>query len=77
MPRQAQLTELLMMGLRLAEGVAIARVESTSGRPLRDSIDANGLDRLIDGGLLRLADGQIVATQAGRQRLDAVLRRLL
>ena len=76
-PRPAQLTELLMMGLRLAEGVAIARVESTSGRPLRASVDANGLDQLVDGGLLRLADGQILATRAGRQRLDAVLRRLL
>ena len=45
-----------MMGLRLAEGVAIVRVESTSGRPLRASVDAKGLDQLVDGGLLRMAD---------------------
>jgi oxygen-independent coproporphyrinogen-3 oxidase len=76
-PPEAQLTELLMMGLRLAEGVPLARIEVTSGRPWRESLDGTALDRLVGSGLLALEDGRLVATSAGRQRLDAVLRRLL
>ena len=33
--REAQVMELLMMGLRLTEGVPVARIEQASGRPLR------------------------------------------
>jgi oxygen-independent coproporphyrinogen-3 oxidase len=76
-PRGAQLAELLMMGLRLREGVPIERVEAVSGRPLRRSVDAGALDRLAELGLVDLDGERLVATPAGRQRLDAVLRQLL
>jgi oxygen-independent coproporphyrinogen-3 oxidase len=66
-----------MMGLRLAEGVPVARVEAAAGRPLAEAVDRRALDRLAAGGLLRLEGGRLAATAAGRQRLDAVLRRLL
>ncbi|MEK0083046.1 radical SAM family heme chaperone HemW [Benzoatithermus flavus] len=76
-PPVAQLTELLMMGLRLAEGVPTARIAAVTGRPWRESLDAAALERLGALGLLAVEGDRLVATPAGRQRLDAVLRRLL
>jgi oxygen-independent coproporphyrinogen-3 oxidase len=76
-PRGDQLTELLMMGLRLAEGVPLVRIEEAGGRPWRDALDARGLDRLAAGGFVERHEGRLVATPAGRQRLDALLVALL
>ncbi len=76
-PAAAQVAELLMMGLRLAEGVVIARLEHLGRAPLHDVLDGRQLDRLCSAGLLRIADGRLRATRAGRQRLDALLRRIL
>jgi oxygen-independent coproporphyrinogen-3 oxidase len=64
-PRQ-QAEEALLMGLRLAEGVPLARLEPLALAPAK-------LAALTDGGFVRLADGRLVATSAGRQRLDALL----
>ncbi len=72
-----QLTELMMMGLRLAEGVPIARIEAVAGLPLRQALDAGALDSLAAAGMIELAAGHLRGTEAGRQRLDALLRRLL
>ena len=69
--------ELLMMGLRLAEGVPVARIEQASGRPLRQTVDAKALDALIGAGHVAVAEGRLGATGAGRQRLDTVLRALV
>ncbi|MFO1073232.1 MAG: radical SAM family heme chaperone HemW [Geminicoccaceae bacterium] len=74
---EAQLTELLMMGLRLVEGVPVARIEAIAGRPLRTAISAPALERFLAADLLRLEAGRLRATAAGRQRLEAILRRLL
>lgn len=76
-PCQAQLTELLMMGLRLREGVALARLEAIAGRPLDRAVDPRALRHLVAGGLLVVTPERLAASEAGRQRLDAVLRRLL
>ena len=75
--REAQVMELLMMGLRLAEGVPIARIEQASGRPLRRTVDASALDALTAVGHVTVAGGRLSATGSGRQRLDAVLRALV
>ena len=75
--REAQVMELLMMGLRLAEGVPVARIEQASGRPLRQTVDAKALDALIGAGHVTIAEGRLGATGAGRQRLDTVLRALV
>jgi oxygen-independent coproporphyrinogen-3 oxidase len=69
--------ELVMMGLRLADGVGRERFRGLIGCEPEDAIDGDGLARMIDGGFVtRDADG-IRATPAGRQRLDAVLKQLL
>jgi coproporphyrinogen III oxidase-like Fe-S oxidoreductase len=65
------------MGLRLAEGVPLTRLERVAGRPWREVVDESALARLGDGGFLDVRDGRLVATAAGRQRLDALLVSLL
>jgi oxygen-independent coproporphyrinogen-3 oxidase len=60
--------EVLMMGLRLREGVALERLD----RPLNGAV----VRRLADGGFLELNAQHLRATAAGRQRLNAVLAAL-
>jgi oxygen-independent coproporphyrinogen-3 oxidase len=72
----ARLQELLIMGLRLTEGVSRAAVARESGTTIERALDADALGALVSAGLLVLDDTGLRATAAGRQRLDAVLRRL-
>lgn len=72
-----RLTEMLMMGLRLSEGVVLDRVMAETGRPLSDWIDPSRLDGLIRHAMLIQRDGVLAATLDGRQRLNGVLSRLL
>jgi oxygen-independent coproporphyrinogen-3 oxidase len=74
--RQTAIEEMLMMGLRLAEGVPRARLEHTAGRDAEILLRHN-LPPLIDGGFLTFDTGRLTATAAGRQRLNAVLAALL
>ncbi|WP_374655919.1 radical SAM family heme chaperone HemW [Dongia sp.] len=76
-PIEARIGELTMMGLRLAEGIPLARFEAEAGRPFAACLDPARLRRLHEGGFLETRDGRLVATDAGRQRLDAVLGELL
>ncbi|MGP1394962.1 MAG: radical SAM family heme chaperone HemW [Inquilinaceae bacterium] len=69
--------ECLMMGLRLAEGVPLARLSDESGRPWQDMVDEDAAHRLAAGGFLSLDGSTIRATPAGRQVLDSVLATLL
>jgi oxygen-independent coproporphyrinogen-3 oxidase len=69
--------ELLVMGLRLVEGVDLARVAAAAGGTVDSCLDAAALDRLVADGLLGLPAGRLVATAAGRQRLDALLAALV
>ena len=68
--------ELLMMGLRLVEGVSRARLERLAGRDA-ETLFGTSLPLLIDGGFLTLDAQRLAATTAGRQRLNAVLAALL
>ncbi|NBB71851.1 MAG: coproporphyrinogen III oxidase [Alphaproteobacteria bacterium] len=72
-----RLAELVMMGLRLAEGVPLARIEQLAGRPWRETLDARGLARAERRGHLTVEDGRLKATPQGRLLLDAVLVDLL
>lgn len=69
--------ECLMMGLRLAEGLDLAALAAEAGRPWRDAVDAAALDRLCDGGLLKLDGERLVATAAGRPLLNSLTGALL
>lgn len=75
--RDARGTELLMMGLRLSEGVRLARLVEEAGRSLDDFVDPAALSRLIDGGFLTRDVDRLVATSEGLQRLNAVLGAIL
>ncbi len=75
--RNSRGSELLMMGLRLHEGIARARLVEETGRDLNALVDASALDRLVTGGFLEVTDTTVRATHEGRQRLNAVLAALL
>jgi oxygen-independent coproporphyrinogen-3 oxidase len=72
-----QRDELVMMGLRLAEGIRRERFRERLGLDLEDALDPERMKPLLEAGFLALDDEGVVATSAGRQRLNAVLARLL
>jgi putative oxygen-independent coproporphyrinogen III oxidase len=74
--RDSAVEEMLMMGLRLTEGVARARLEAAAGRDV-EAIFGDTLAPLVEGGFLTLDRDRLAATAAGRQRLNAVLAALL
>ena len=75
--RDARGTELLMMGLRLREGVRLARLTEETGRTLDDFVEPAALSRLIEGGFLTRDADRLSATSEGLQRLNAVLSAIL
>jgi oxygen-independent coproporphyrinogen-3 oxidase len=68
--------EMLMMGLRVTEGVARSRLEAAAGQTIETRF-ARTLPRLVEAGFLVLDRDRLAATAAGRQRLNAVLAALL
>lgn len=69
--------EMLLMGLRLTEGIDIARFEVRTGVKLTDAIDDDVLRQAIEAGYVILGDGRIAATSEGRLRLDSLLGALV
>jgi len=74
--RATAIEEMLMMGLRLVEGVSRTRIEKSAGQKIETLFGGN-LAPLIEAGFLRLDRERLAATAAGRQRLNAVLTALL
>jgi len=74
--RETATEEMLMMGLRLVEGISRERLKQVSGRDAETVLGRN-LTPLIEGGFLTLDAERLAATPAGRQRLNAVLGSLL
>lgn len=72
-----RLIEVLMMGLRLREGVSLARLRRETGRPPREIFDAVVLEELMDAGYMEVTETMFRATADGRQRLNSVLEALL
>lgn len=60
--------ELLVMGLRPAEGISIRRIETSAGRALGQT----ELDRFSDEGLIVLSGGRIALTPRGRLLADGI-----
>lgn len=69
--------EMLLMGLRLAEGVDAARFAARTGVALEEALDQEVLSQAIDEGYVTRADGRLIATTEGRLRLDALLAALV
>ncbi len=70
--------EMLLMGLRLDEGVDPTRFQHITGRPLVAAIDGETLRAAEEEGYLAWGEtGRLRALPAGRLRLDALLAALL
>ncbi len=74
---QERRDEVVMMGLRLTQGIGRERFSLLTGRQLEEAFDAAIMERLIDGGFLVLDGAGLRASGAGRRRLNAVLAELL
>lgn len=69
--------EMLLMGLRLTEGMDVARFEGRTGVALTNAVDPDVLCQAIDAGYLVRFDGRLIATEEGRLRLDPLLAALV
>jgi putative oxygen-independent coproporphyrinogen III oxidase len=66
-------TEALLMGLRLDEGVDLARIAALAGSAPEALIDAPAVDRLTREGLVSRRGDHLRVTGAGMLLLDAIL----
>lgn len=69
--RKDHANELIMMGLRLKEGVSQSRIEAISGRSI------NTTKELTDLELLNVSNGFIKATSSGRVLLNQIIQQLM
>ena len=74
---EEQAREMLMMGLRLAEGVSEAHLRQRTGCDPNRVIDRAGLARLAEAGYLERREGRLRATATGRPLLNSLLAELL
>ncbi|RPE64713.1 oxygen-independent coproporphyrinogen-3 oxidase [Pacificibacter maritimus] len=72
LPPDEQLTEFLLMGLRLADGIDLARAAEISGNPLEVTNQF-----LFEDGLVKIEKGRLMVTPKGRPLLNAVLREII
>ena len=73
-PRE-RMIEALLMGLRLAEGVDLARIEALGAGTA--PLDAVAVERLADQGLVRRAGSRLAVTDSGMPVLEAILREIV
>ncbi len=72
-PPEEQATEFLLMNLRLAEGLDMARYERIAGHPL----PAPAVTELVELGMVEVTGDRLTVTDQGRPVLNAILRKLL
>jgi oxygen-independent coproporphyrinogen-3 oxidase len=75
-PRE-QAAEAMLMGLRLGEGVDIARMALRFGLPAGHLCDPAKLSFYEKQGLVRRSDSRVIVTDAGMPLLDALLGELV
>ncbi|QGY00140.1 coproporphyrinogen III oxidase [Roseovarius faecimaris] len=73
LPTSEQVSEYLLMGLRISEGISRSRYQALAGFPLKQS----ALDHLQDIGMITARGDRISATQEGRLVLNAVIETLM
>ncbi len=69
--------EMLLMGLRLTEGIDEARFSARTGICLDEALAPDTLGRALEENYLRRDNGRLRATPEGRKRLDALLAALV
>ncbi len=69
--------EMLLMGLRLTEGIDAARFAARTGMALDAAVDPDVLDQALEAGYLTHDAGRLAATTEGRLRLDSLLAQLV
>ncbi|MHB1206020.1 MAG: radical SAM family heme chaperone HemW [Rhodospirillaceae bacterium] len=69
--------ELVLMGLRLTEGLDKARFARLAGRPLAEALNPEALKIMLHEGHLVESATALAATPKGRMALNAVIRGLL
>ena len=69
--------EMVVMGLRLEEGIDADNFRAVTGGTFTDHLNAAAMARLAQAGYLRADGTRIKATLEGRLRLDAVIASLL
>ena len=74
---QDRAREMLLMGLRLREGIDAARFVARTGTQLPDAVDPAILEASIDAGYVTWDSHRLCATAEGRVRLDALLPALV
>lgn len=72
-PQHEQATEYLLMSMRLAEGMDVARHAHLAGKPVPEQ----AVSELVEMGLVEVGNGRLRATAAGRPILNAILRALV
>lgn len=72
LPQSDRAVELLLMNMRLSEGMDMARYAALSGEPL----DPKVINELSNLGLVDVHNGRLRATSQGRPVLNAILREL-
>lgn len=75
--KEGRFTEMMMMGLRLREGVALERIEEETGQDWQMVLRMDKVQNLVDEELLLLTKTHIAPTEAGMQRLNGILSYLL
>ena len=73
--RDSAVEEMVMMGLRLVEGISRPRLEALADADV-ETLFGPRLPRLIEGGFLTLDSERLAATEAGSRVLNAVLAAL-
>lgn len=69
--------ELLLMGLRLTEGVWFKNFEHSVGSPVRAFLDHDRLQMLTENGMIEIDEEHIRATKRGRLVLNSLLPEIL
>lgn len=69
--------ELLLMGLRLDEGVWFENFSAAIGVPMSDFLKRDRLDQLIEAGLMQMDEQRLRATDRGRLVLNSLLPEIL
>ena len=73
LPAHERATEAMLMGLRLTEGIDLARIEARSGLGRAAFVDTGAVARLAGQGLMREDGDRLAVTDDGILLLDSIL----